>query len=47
MSQIRNSGKPRVRRAPLELADPLSAWHYLTAGFSIKDDESILTIKRA
>ena len=46
MSQIRNSGKRRVGRAPLGLADPLSAWHYLTAGFSIKDDESILTINK-
>jgi hypothetical protein len=46
MSQIRNSGNRRVDRVPLELADPLSAWHYLTAGFSIKDDESILTINK-
>jgi hypothetical protein len=46
MSQIRNSGKRRVERAPLEPAEPLSAWHYLrTVGFSIKDDESIITIK--
>ena len=47
MSQIRSSGKRRVERAPLELADPFSAWHYLlTAGFSIQDDESILTINK-
>jgi integrase len=47
MSQIRNSGKRRVERAPLGLSDPRSAWHYLlTAGFSIRDDESILTINK-
>src|ERR1700758_2672999 len=40
-------GQREGERAPLELADPLSAWRYLlTAGFSIEDDESILTINK-